>query len=77
MDKVMYGLRKHLIEELVIDSKKWSKHCPRCGKVCDSLKALSRYANVAVCDDCGLTEALNAMTGIITDFTDWAIYETV
>ena len=35
-------------------------HCPRCGCAMDSFErhALSRYADVIVCDQCGVAEAL-------------------
>ena len=35
-------------------------HCPRCGKPLDTFErhALSRRANITICDDCGLREAL-------------------
>ena len=35
-------------------------HCPRCGKPLDSFErhALSRRANITICDDCGVAEAL-------------------
>ena len=35
-------------------------HCPRCGAAMDDFKrhALSRRANIIVCDSCGTTEAL-------------------
>ena len=41
-------------------------HCPRCGKPLDSFErhALSRYADVIVCDECGQAEALEIATFI-------------
>ena len=35
-------------------------HCPRCGMPLGSFErhALSRRANITICDDCGVTEAL-------------------
>ena len=35
-------------------------HCPRCGKVLDTFErhAVSRYADLSVCDECGTEEAL-------------------
>jgi hypothetical protein len=35
-------------------------HCPRCGKVLDTFErhAVSRYADLTVCDECGTEEAL-------------------
>lgn len=41
-------------------------HCPRCGKKMEGIErhALSRYADVTVCDDCGQQEALEIATYI-------------
>lgn len=50
--------------------------CPRCGQ--DTMKpdlytnALSRVANIQVCDDCGLTEAKLAFMQAPTLLTQWA-----
>ena len=51
--------------------------CPRCGK--DQMdpklvhNALSRYANVYICDSCGLMEAMNDFVGIpALQYLDWA-----
>ena len=40
--------------------QKTAGHCPRCGKPLDSFErhALSRRANITICDECGLREAL-------------------
>lgn len=49
-------------------------HCPRCGWELESFShhAISRYADVVVCDDCGTAEALEC-AGLIAPIplTDW------
>lgn len=51
--------------------------CPRCGKQMRSQlhhNALSRYADVYVCEMCGMDEALIAATGRPPlPFKDWAM----
>jgi len=55
--------------------------CPRCGK--PTMKeplhtnALSRYADVYVCDMCGTAEALIAFAGEPPKLRNWAILETI
>ena len=50
--------------------------CPRCGR--DTMyypvrrNALSRAANLLICSDCGLQEALAAFTGRASPVEDWA-----
>ena len=49
-------------------------HCPRCGKVLESFSrhAISRYADVVVCDQCGTEEALErAGLTAAKPLTDW------
>ena len=49
-------------------------HCPRCGRVLESFSrhAVSRYADVTVCDSCGTAEALEC-AGLTepVPLTDW------
>ena len=51
--------------------------CPRCGcfTVKDRLRtnALSRHADVYICDACGMDEAVRAATGQDMPLKDWAI----
>lgn len=53
--------------------------CPRCGRMSMSNEAkrnaLSRRANVYVCDTCGLQEALEDMVDSISPLTSWAIVQ--
>ena len=51
--------------------------CPRCGK--DRLNhdiplanALSRYANVMICDECGMDEAIRDFLGNPLPLDEWA-----
>ena len=52
--------------------------CPRCGE--DAMKpsihtnALSRRADVYVCDRCGLCEALDAFAGKPKPLEEWAFF---
>ena len=53
--------------------------CPRCG--CDTMKpaiytnALSRQADIMVCDDCGMSEAKLAFMGNPMPLTQWACFK--
>lgn len=51
--------------------------CPRCGEKNmsknPSRNALSRYADVYICDACGMEEAIRAMKGNEIPLTEWAI----
>ena len=52
--------------------------CPRCGCRVDGeyqhqLQALSRRADISICNDCGTREALEDFTGKKTPLADWAI----
>ena len=50
--------------------------CPRCGR--DTMKtalysnALSRAFDIMVCDECGISEALEAFAGKPAPLEDWA-----
>ena len=52
--------------------------CPRCGR--DAMKtalyigALSRRADVYVCDQCGTDEAVREMTGSPLPLSEWACF---
>ena len=69
---------KALIEQFA--KKQWDGDypCPRCGRsVMESdpvRNALSRRLNVYICDECGMTEALEDMPGAPkTPLSAWAI----
>lgn len=51
--------------------------CPRCGAEPDCYdhqqQALSRYAEIMVCNTCGTVEAMEDFLGEATSLTDWAI----
>lgn len=53
--------------------------CPRCGRMAMNSdakhNALSRRANVYVCDTCGLQEALEDMVDSISSLTSWAVVQ--
>lgn len=50
--------------------------CPRCGhysiKSRLATNALSRYADVYICDDCGTDEALRDATGKVMPLNEWS-----
>ena len=51
--------------------------CPRCGRMTVKARlhtnALSRCADVFVCDECGTDEAVRAVSGMELPLKDWAI----
>ena len=52
--------------------------CPRCGRNTmrtdrPALNALSRYADVYICDECGTEEALLDMTSSQLPLTEWGM----
>lgn len=68
---------KEKIEEMLKEQKSSNKICPRCGRETMSediyTNALSRHANVYVCDDCGVDEGMRVFTNNILPFEEWAI----
>ena len=84
---VAYGAdRAHRVasEAEIMESLNWlgkrqqnapeGSHCPRCGKQLESFErhALSRYADVTVCDECGQQEALERAGFIpVKPLADW------
>jgi hypothetical protein len=55
--------------------------CPRCGHIRMSPKvsrnALSRSAEIHVCDICGVDEAVRVYSGCVLPLSDWWIYREV
>lgn len=70
---------KKLVENLMpLQEKGCEFPCPRCGNnrmhvERPTLNALSRYANVYVCEECGMDEALRDMVGMPLPLNEWAI----
>ena len=64
---------KQVIERLKPNQLDGKTHpCPRCGRgSVNTRAALSRSADVMVCDQCGTDEALRAMTGNPLPLADW------
>ena len=69
------------IEQALIELKKQQEDgqvfpCPRCGHYRmdkkTSLNALSRHADVYVCDRCGVDEAIRDMKGEVLPLTKWS-----
>lgn len=68
---------KTLIEQFAKKQQDGHFACPRCGMYAMSDKvtrnALSRRADVYICDACGIREALEDAIGSQTPLTEWAI----
>jgi ribosomal protein L37AE/L43A len=68
---------KEQVEKLLKEQKDGETVCPRCGLPLMSERlhtnALSRQADVYVCNMCGMDEALRAMTKNILPFEEWDI----
>lgn len=71
------GQAKEIIERFAKKQRGGRFACPRCGRrVMDedvTRNALSRYANVYVCDACGSQEAFGAMVKRCTPVSQWSI----
>lgn len=67
---------EQVLAELKIRQREEHLPCPRCGldKMADNpiRNALSRAADIHVCDDCGTAEALRAFHGDALPLEDWA-----
>ena len=66
-------ITKEMVERLVNGNEKFAKECPRCGRAMSEYPALSRYANVNICSDCGTEEALNDWIHNGNSFNDWKL----
>lgn len=70
-------ISKEQIEEMLKDQKCGDKICPRCGRDTMSeniyTNALSRHADVYVCDDCGIDEGMRVFVDEVLPFEEWAI----
>lgn len=64
-----------------IQRGKGSRLCPRCGNFAMDDKpirnALSRHADVYVCDRCGMDEAMRDFAKVPVDLSSWAIVRIV
>lgn len=77
---------KKIIEECGViqerDPDSYNLPCPRCGHPMPHQRvtrnALSRFAAVYVCPDCGVEEALMSALGMPpTPFTEWSLVESL
>lgn len=73
---------KKIIERFAeIQRGRGSRLCPRCGEAAMDEKptrnALSRHADVYVCDRCGVDEAVRDFAKIPVDLSSWAIVRIV
>lgn len=69
---------KELIERFSKKQQGGHFACPRCGRMAMNAEsitrnALSRRADVYVCDDCGMQEAIEDMTDSRTPLAEWDI----
>lgn len=61
------------IEFMVSTDDKYKMFCPRCGNMLGKYPAVSRYADVDICDDCGTEEAMMSFNGKTNNFNDWKV----
>lgn len=68
---------KRIVDEFAQKQVDGVHLCPRCGRLTikDRLttNALSRYADVYICDACGTDEAVRELKGDTLPLRDWAI----
>ena len=68
---------KKAIDDFAVRQKDGVQFCPRCGRmtVKDQLNAnaLSRHAEIYICDMCGMDEAIRDFHGKVMPLKDWAI----
>ena len=68
---------KKAVDNFAARQKDGVRICPRCGRttVKDRLhtNALSRYADIYICDMCGMDEAIRDFHGQVMPLKDWAI----
>ena len=68
---------KRVVDAFAERQRNGMSYCPRCGR--DAVKqrlitnALSRYANLYICDACGTDEAVRDFTGDPLPLREWAI----
>lgn len=70
---------KRAVDEFAKEQAGGCRICPRCGHLTikDRLatNALSRHADVYICDACGMDEAVRDFKGVPLPLMDWAIAE--
>lgn len=76
--KLTEEVAKQLIEQFGEKQRNGHFACPRCGKMRMDVEsvtrnALSRRANVYICDVCGMQEALEDMMDSRSPLTSWSI----
>ena len=67
-----------IILAFATDQENRPRRCPRCGKLamdpeCIQRNALSRYADVMICDACGTDEAMRDFVGEVLPISEWYI----
>lgn len=69
-----FTITKVEVERLCSQDSRFKTICPRCGRELGNYPALSRYANVDICSECGTAEAFESMlTKKRTSFNDWKL----
>ena len=68
---------KRAVDEFAKVQADGTHNCPRCGRLTVkerlTTNALSRHADVYICDACGMDEAVRDMKGNPLPLKDWAI----
>lgn len=69
-----FAITREMAENLC-KAEKFKTICPRCGGKMSQYPALSRYADIDICSDCGTQEAFESLQGVMvrTDFKDWKL----
>lgn len=75
-------IKKDTLENLVKNSKSYTdeKLCPRCGRKMRKEwveNSFSRYADVYICSECGLDEAVRDFNKKVLSFSEWKIVKNI
>lgn len=66
-------------KELQSDCKCMHSYCPRCGKYAMrypiTTNALSRRADIYICDDCGMAESIEDFLGKPMPLSEWMLFK--
>ena len=68
---------QQIIDDFATTQKAGTPYCPRCGKMTIKknlcTNALSRHANVYICDACGMDEAVRDCLNEPLQLKEWAV----
>lgn len=75
---MIFNITRKEVERLCKADPRFKVICPRCGNKLDKYPALSRYADVDICSDCGVAEAIESIKIKQRDgFLDWDLGRSV